>query len=230
MSSHVCCIVPPHLLQAIATSSENSHEHRQRALHTLTSTQAVCGRRAERFRALTQPRGYHDPYPHHSLRRPSIVPDHLLQAIIDSPETDDPTKDAARRDLVRIQQGHAAYLASQGVAAPPSGDKQQAVASAAKGTKAADPSTTTVYRAVYNAKNDDDEDDLPGAVLRVEGQAAISDQSANDAFDNAGIVIQFYKTVFNWNSIDNHGMHVLSSVHFAQDYENACEFVPSHLC
>ncbi len=55
----------------------------------------------------------------------------------------------------------------------------------------------------------------------MEGQKAATDEAANEAFDNVGRVLDFYQSIFNWKSIDNKNMHVLSSVHFSQDYENA---------
>ncbi len=78
--NHVCGIVPPHLLQAIAESQHNTQAHRQTALATLNHLTDVRTKRAERLQALNQPRGFSG----HAAPRPSIVPDHLLQAIIDS--------------------------------------------------------------------------------------------------------------------------------------------------
>ncbi|KAG4216548.1 hypothetical protein PC116_g34971, partial [Phytophthora cactorum] len=77
------------------------------------------------------------------------------------------------------------------------------------------------YRAVYDANHDSNEAHLPGKVVRVEGQKASNDESANEAYDNAGLVLSFYADIFNWKSIDNKNMHVISSVHFGQNYENA---------
>ena len=77
------------------------------------------------------------------------------------------------------------------------------------------------YRAVHDAQNGDDEDDLPGKLVRVEGQKPVDDEAVNDAFDNVGKVLDFYLSQFNWHSIDNRNMHVVSTVHFGKDYENA---------
>jgi len=212
-SRHICSIVPPHLLRAIAESSENNEERRDAAIRTLDHCQLVRDKRVELLQALTQPRGYHS-HGHAAGARRSIVPDHLLKAIVDSPDTDEDTKSRATRDLEQIQGVHASYIAAQGAAA-----EHQQKTLAASDSKAA--TSSPMYRAVYDAKHTENENSLPGSQLRIEGQAPVKDQMANDAFDNAGKVIQFYQKFFNWNSIDNRGMHVISSVHFSHKYENA---------
>jgi Zn-dependent metalloprotease len=60
-------------------------------------------------------------------------------------------------------------------------------------------------------------------LVRAEGQKAAKDKAVNEAYDNVGHVLQMYKDLFNWQSIDNQNMHVVSSVHFGKNYENACK-------
>lgn len=83
----------------------------------------------------------------------------------------------------------------------------------------------TVYRAVYDAHHITNETGLPGKIVRAEGEKAVKDKAVNDAFDNVGHVLTFYKEKFQWNSIDNKNMDVISSVHFGQQYENACKLL-----
>jgi len=83
--------------------------------------------------------------------------------------------------------------------------------------------TETFYRAVYDAGNSEDESTLPGKLIRAEGQQKATDKAVNEAYDNVGHVLHMYKELFNWQSIDNQNMHVVSSVHFGENYENACE-------
>jgi len=235
--THICGIVPPHLLKAIAASSKNADDHRQCAEHTLSIAHAIHERRVELLKALTQPRGFG--HSHLNLPRRSIVPEHLLQAVLDSQETDEDTRACAKRDLEHIRSVHTAYQATQqgeSSAAPASQDPgehdQKALAAAAATTTAAakpkKPAATKVYRAVYDAQHTENEDRLPGKRLRVEGGPATGDKSADDAYENCGLVIAFYKQFFNWNSIDNKGAQVLSSVHFGKNYENACEFTAGY--
>lgn len=78
-------------------------------------------------------------------------------------------------------------------------------------------------RSVYDANHTTDEADLPGKLVRKEGEDKVKDEAVNEAYDNVGIVLGFYKEQFNWNSIDNKNVDVSSSVHFGEGYENACK-------
>ncbi len=62
---------------------------------------------------------------------------------------------------------------------------------------------------------------LPGARVRSEGDAAIADCVVDEAYDAAGIAYAFFDKVFDRNSIDGRGMHLVSSVHYARDFDNA---------
>lgn len=85
---------------------------------------------------------------------------------------------------------------------------------------------------MYDAHNTNSETDLPGKLVRAEGEAKVKDEAVNEAFDNVGLVLEFYKEHFKWKSIDNKNADVLSSVHFGQKYENACKlpFLSYLLC
>ncbi|KAI0101728.1 hypothetical protein GGR51DRAFT_563192 [Nemania sp. FL0031] len=58
------------------------------------------------------------------------------------------------------------------------------------------PKAKTTYRTVYDAHNDQNEENLPGTVVRVEGQKAVANKAANQAYDNAGNVLDFYLQVY----------------------------------
>ncbi|KAI1799032.1 Metalloprotease [Daldinia bambusicola] len=209
---HVCYVVPPYMLSAIAESSHNLDRIRESARHALDLHKAYCEKREKRFAALGAPRGSKAANVH---RQQGIVPDHMLEHIASSEDVDDDTRACAKRDLEHIRSIHAKYQATQGLHAE-SSDQKTGIA-----TEQASETVEKTYRAVYDAGHDSNEADLPGKVVRVEGQKASSDKSANDAYDNAGLVLSFYADIFNWKSIDNKNMHVISSVHFGQNYENA---------
>lgn len=80
------------------------------------------------------------------------------------------------------------------------------------------------YRAVYDAEKTQDEGELPGELKRAEGEAKVKDKDVNLAYDNVGHVLAFYLKYFNWKSIDNRNADVISSVHFGENYENACRW------
>jgi hypothetical protein len=77
---------------------------------------------------------------------------------------------------------------------------------------------TGLRRQVFNCGGTED---LPGDPARGENDSAGADVSINQAFDNAGKSWQFYKEIFNRESVDNHGKTLVSSVHFSQGYDNA---------
>lgn len=78
-------------------------------------------------------------------------------------------------------------------------------------------------REVHDAKNSSDESDLPGKLARAEGDPPVKDKAVNETYDNVGTVLKFYKEHFKWKSIDNKNTDVISTVHFGEKYENACQ-------
>ncbi|KAH8902070.1 metalloprotease [Coniochaeta sp. PMI_546] len=213
-NSHVCCIVPEYLLRGIAESTANPEEHRQCARESLAYHRLYCSARKERFAALALPRGSQQ-HPH-NVARQSIVPEQMLRHIAEADDVDDETKSRARAQLEDLQKAISSYKAQQGIAGE---QTQRTLASAAAGTQPDDGGH--FWRAVYDAQHNANEARLPGKVIRAEGQGPSKDKAVNEAFDNVGKVLDFYLSIFKWRSIDNNNMHVLSSVHFAKNYENA---------
>ena len=60
-----------------------------------------------------------------------------------------------------------------------------------------------------------------GTVVRVEGQAAVSDQAVNQACDGLGATYRYYWDVFQRDSINGAGQPLLGMVHFGVNYDNA---------
>lgn len=58
-------------------------------------------------------------------------------------------------------------------------------------------------------------------LMRSEGEAAVADAAVNAAYENGRIVREYFKTVLNWNSIDDGGMDLTFNVHFLIRYNNA---------
>ena len=73
-------------------------------------------------------------------------------------------------------------------------------------------------RSIYDLANSEK---LPGRLVRTEGGKPSTDKAANQAFDNAGIALAFFKEVFGRKSIDGKGMAVVSAVHYSTDFPNA---------
>ncbi|MEZ5284803.1 MAG: M4 family metallopeptidase [Vicinamibacterales bacterium] len=62
---------------------------------------------------------------------------------------------------------------------------------------------------------------LPGKLVRKEGDKKSKDPAVNEAYDYAGVTYDFYKALFDRNSLDNRGMTLVSSVHLGVNYNNA---------
>src|SRR6185503_387869 len=76
----------------------------------------------------------------------------------------------------------------------------------------------TKRRTIYDLKHGTN---LPGTLVRSEGNPAKKDQQVNEAYNYSGTTYDFYKAVFGRNSIDDRGMRLDSSVHYSTDYDNA---------
>jgi len=223
-----CYIVPPYLLQQIASSSANPTTIRQSASNALQAQSRVATSRAARLSILATPRGSRgDAWSRLNSRR-SIVPEELLRQISESAEVDDAARERARSDLEHIEQVTARYKASQQSSSlqdASSSDQALAATDASQSLAAKPPKKPKVYRAIYDAKHSQDEGSLPGALVRVEGQQPVKDQAINSSYTNFGLVFEFYQKYFKWNSIDNKGMHIVASCHFGENYENACKYL-----
>lgn len=74
------------------------------------------------------------------------------------------------------------------------------------------------HRTIYDAQNGAN---LPGQMVRKEGDPAGQDIAVNEAYDYSGSTYDFYENAYARNSIDDRGMGLDSSVHYDQDYDNA---------
>ena len=126
------------------------------------------------------------------------VPRNLLEHLAEN-------STGAHRELLRAQAAPAAKLRGQRAARS---------TAAAPGT----PGKQPLHRRIFDAQH---QTFLPGHLLRDEGGAAVSDRQADDAYDNIGIALQFFKTVLGRDSLDGHGMGVDTSVHYDKQFANA---------
>jgi Zn-dependent metalloprotease len=74
-------------------------------------------------------------------------------------------------------------------------------------------------RTIFNALNRSDTHAT--TVMRVEGNAPVTDLSANQAYDGLGDTYRFYWDVLARDSIDDAALPLLGEVHFGLDYDNA---------
>jgi Zn-dependent metalloprotease len=95
---------------------------------------------------------------------------------------------------------------------------QRSSAQATPGLMANRSPTGEKNRLVYDARQTSD---LPGVLVRREGEAAGGDEAVNEAYDGAGVTYDFYEQMFGRNSLDDQGMSLISSVHVAEpSYDN----------
>ena len=73
-------------------------------------------------------------------------------------------------------------------------------------------------RLIYTANNSSN---LPGTLIRGEGQGASGDVAGDEAYDGLGATFDLYLDVYGRNSIDDTGMDLLGTVHFGNQYNNA---------
>ena len=74
------------------------------------------------------------------------------------------------------------------------------------------------HRSIYDGKQ---VMDLPGVPVRDEGDPEGVDVAVNEAYDGAGATYDLYADVYDRTSIDDKGLRLVSTVHYAVDYDNA---------
>ncbi|MBW4686975.1 MAG: M4 family metallopeptidase [Komarekiella atlantica HA4396-MV6] len=80
------------------------------------------------------------------------------------------------------------------------------------------PSTGEKRRTIYDAKNGQE---LPGVLVRGEGDPPSTDEAVNEAYDAAGATYDMFYELFERNSIDDKGLRLDSTVHYGVNYDNA---------
>lgn len=73
-------------------------------------------------------------------------------------------------------------------------------------------------RTIFDSKNSEK---LPGTLVRREGGKVKGGKNVTEAYDYSGSTYNFFKDVFDRNSIDTRGMKLDSTVHYGEDYNNA---------
>jgi len=129
-----------------------------------------------------------------------IIPPYILENIVKngSPEQ----KEIAQKTL---QQDH--QIRMQRVA------QLKPMSQKAKGA-----ATQIKKRLMYNANN---LTDLPGKLVRAEGQAATNDLDVDDAYAGFGATYDLFSDIYKRNSIDDKGMDMIATVHYDYKYNNA---------
>jgi Zn-dependent metalloprotease len=127
-----------------------------------------------------------------------ITPPHLLKKLLEN--SDGRVRDAALRTLMTTSRlrGERTVMGLMGSAAAASSHGRRTISDCANGTS---------LRAATIGRRED-------------GRAS-TDDSVNRAFDGLGATREFYKEIFDRDSLNGHGMRLLAYVHYGADYNNA---------
>jgi hypothetical protein len=63
--------------------------------------------------------------------------------------------------------------------------------------------------------------EVPGRIVRAEGDPAVEDPAVNEAYDGLGATWQLFHDAFGRDSLDGAGLPLLATVHYRQDWDNA---------
>ncbi len=78
------------------------------------------------------------------------------------------------------------------------------------------------YRKVFDMQQQQPRRDLlPGKLVRSEGDSPTFDDAVDEAYDKSGHTYDFFKEIFNRDSLDDQGLTLVSSVHIGMNYSNA---------
>ena len=209
MAPHVCHIVPAYILHDIANGPDP--EASRHAAQTLEAMKHIHQTRATSLEA-NRTQGHQGG---HLALTHQIVPDYVLDHIANAPGVDEATRQNAANTLA----------AGQGLRQQTTTDVKPVAAAAIPSASTA-PFTRMIYdlkhKPILDAKgNIPNFNDLPGQLVRSEGQAASKDPPVNEVYDNCLTVLKFFQTNFGYNSLNGQNMPIISSVHFATDYVNA---------
>jgi Zn-dependent metalloprotease len=131
-----------------------------------------------------------------------IIPPHMVESMKRRGSAEQ------REQAARLEAQAVAYRAEREAAAPP-----QAFLGARPAT-----GQPTVTREVYDAGSSWD---LPGRLVRSEGDPETQDESADAAYDGAGLTYDLFLQEYQRDSLDGRGMTLVSSVHVGQQLNNA---------
>jgi Zn-dependent metalloprotease len=89
---------------------------------------------------------------------------------------------------------------------------------AARPAAPAAPAVAVKQRIVYTANHTSN---LPGTIVRNEGDPPTGDPATDEAYDGAGTTYDLYWQAYQRSSVDGNGLRLDSTVHYQQGYDNA---------
>ena len=156
----------------------------------------------------------------------SILPPYLLERLAASGDpalreiaaaTRRTDRELRRRREVRAERA-APTRAERGVVQPGLIDRLRGASVDARPDLHVVPSTRAVRRSIHDARHTQE---LPGALVRDEGEPASTDDSVNEAYTGLGATWDLYYEAYGRDSLDGNGLALVASVHFGRAYDNA---------
>jgi Zn-dependent metalloprotease len=140
---------------------------------------------------------------HHRHSIFCILPPHILREVAMNGTA---SERAAALDTLTTDQTFRAMRADERLSTPA---PKQATLLSEEGEK---------RRTIYSAQN---QQNLPGVIVRAEGAPLTGDPAADEAYDGLGATFDFYWDAYQRNSIDDQGLPLEGTVHFGRNYDNA---------
>ena len=129
-----------------------------------------------------------------------IIPPHILEAIA---KNGTPSQRALAQQTLSLDEQIRSLRAARPQAKP------------SRGQGVGPPRRNRLAHTAANTAN------LPGTLIRSEGQGASGDIGINEAYDGLGATFDLFSDVYGRNSIDDNGMDLIATVHFGNQYNNA---------
>jgi Zn-dependent metalloprotease len=202
MTTNVCGVVAPHLLDALAINGDA--ETKRLALRTLAHTSHIHTRRKESLGSDNQ-----NSLQGHQIEVEGIVPDETLENAAISDSGTAATQKLAQRSL------ETAMIPKESVKSD----------SGAPRLGRSNPMQRLIYDMQHAMRMDDETDEsmalLPGKLVRSEGDGPVEDEAANQAYDNCAKVLEFFQQIFDYSFLDGRSVPIVNSIHFEEGYQNA---------
>ena len=129
-----------------------------------------------------------------------IIPPHILEAIA---KNGTPSQRALAQQTLSLDEQIRSLRAARPQAKP------------SRGQGVGPPRRNRLAHTAANTTN------LPGTLIRSEGQGASGDIDINEAYDGLGATFDLYSDVYGRNSIDDNGTDLIATVHYGNKYNNA---------
>jgi Zn-dependent metalloprotease len=139
-------------------------------------------------------------------RRVGIVPPYLLEHV---------AQHAEEQLAARVR---ASLLVDESHRVGRSGTRQRLLGPSVRGAATRHDDGTGPSRSVHDAHGTQQ---LPGTVVRREGEPPTGDPAADEAYDGLGATWSLYQQAYGRDSLDGSGLGLDATVHYGQDYDNA---------